>query len=127
VTNGARSTPDMDDLGPHVAWRALEEGTPVYDRNGERVGVVEHVLAPGEIFERILIHTRPLPGRHLVAEHDQIAAIHERGVVLSVGRDELREPDERGRRRPDGSAHEPKWQAHLRRAWDWLMGERTPR
>jgi hypothetical protein len=116
----------MDDLGQHVAWRALDEGTPVYDRHRESVGVVEHVLAPGEIFEGVVIHTRPLPGRHLVAEHDQIAAIHERGVVLSVGRNELREPDNRSRPRPR-SAHEPRWQAQLRHAWDWLTGQRPQR
>jgi hypothetical protein len=108
------------DLGPRIAWRALEEGTPVYDPDGRDIGVVEEVLAPGEIFEGVIIHTRPLPGRHLVADHDQIASLHERGVVLAVGRDALREPGRprgRGRRSP-----EPRWQARLRRAWDWLIG-----
>jgi hypothetical protein len=108
------------DLGPVIAWRALEEGLPVYDPDGREIGVVEEVLAPGEIFEGVVIHTRPLPGRHLVADHDQIASLHERGVVLAVGRDALREPGRprgRGRRSP-----EPRWHARLRRAWDWLMG-----
>ena len=34
----------MDDLGPPIAYTVLEEGTPVYDLHGERIGVVEHVL-----------------------------------------------------------------------------------
>jgi hypothetical protein len=113
----------MDDLGPTVAWRALEEGTPVYDRGGKTLGVVERVITPGDIFEGILIHTRPLPGRHLIADHDQVAELHERGVVLAVGRDELREPP--SPRRRDGSSPEPRWQAQLRRAWDWVTGHRA--
>jgi hypothetical protein len=108
------------DLGPVIAWRALEEGLPVYDPDGRQVGVVEEVLAPGEIFEGVVIHTRPLPGRHLVADHDQIASLHERGVVLAVGRDALREPaPPRGK---GGRPPEPSWQRTLRRAWDRLMG-----
>src|SRR5512133_3436637 len=59
-----RPTLTMDHLGPIVAWRALQEGTPVYDPDGKAVSVVEKVLAPGGIFEGIVLHTRPLPGRH---------------------------------------------------------------
>jgi hypothetical protein len=111
------------DLGPPVAWRALAEGTPVFDSRGERVGVVEDVLTAGDIFEGLLIHTRPLPGRHLIADHDQIAAIRERGVALSVGREELHAP---GPRRHDrgAAAPEPRWHAALRRAWDRVSGWR---
>ena len=32
------------DLGLPVAAIALREGVPVYDRDDERIGVVEHVL-----------------------------------------------------------------------------------
>jgi hypothetical protein len=113
----------MDHLGPIVAWRALEEGTPVYDPDGKAVGVVEEVVAPGEIFEGIVLHTRPLPGRPLLATHDQIAELHERGVVLGVHRSELREPPRR--RRPKRATPEPGWQARLRRAWDWISGQRA--
>jgi hypothetical protein len=115
-------TGEMDDLGPIVAWRALDEGTPVYDPDGKVVGVVEQVVAPGEIFEGIVVHTRPLPGRHVFAEHRQIAELHERGVVLAVDRSELRAP---GRRRRERETPEPRWQARLRRAWDWISGQRA--
>ncbi len=114
----------MEDLGSQIAWTALREGTPVYDRAGDDVGVVEHVSAPANIFDGIAIHTRPLPGRHLFARHDQIAGIHERGVVLSVARDELAEPEKRPRRQASASPLEPGWEARLRRAWDWLTGQR---
>jgi PRC-barrel domain protein len=111
----------MEDLGPPVAYLALEDGTPVYDRSGERVGVVEHVLGDmrADVFDGVIVHTKPLPGKHLFADLDQIAELRERGVVLSVGRDELHEPDDR--KRDPGSTP---LEARLRRAWDWVSGRR---
>jgi hypothetical protein len=98
---------------------------PVYDRAGERIGVVDHVMVDGRtgIFEGVIVHARPLPGRHLYAHHDQIAEVHERGVVLSVGRDELHAIDAtRSRRTRSERLPEPKLEAILRRAWDWING-----
>ena len=112
----------MDDLGPPIAYTVLEEGTPVYDKRGERIGVVDHVLADMQldIFEGVVVHTLALPGRHVFADVDQIAELHERGVLLSVERDELHEPrDESGEDRPDSPL-----EARLRRAWDALRGRR---
>jgi uncharacterized protein YrrD len=118
----------MQDLGPPVAYVALEEGTPVYDRGGKRIGVVDHVLADMQldIFEGVIVHTLPLPGRHLFADVDQIADLHERGVVLSAQRDELHEPPDEAakRRRSDEDTPESPLEARLRRAWDWLAGRR---
>jgi hypothetical protein len=102
----------LNDLGPQIAYVALEDGTPVYDRDGERVGVVEHVLGD------LTVHTKPLPGRHLFADIDQIAELRERGVVLKVGRNDLREPPDTRRR---GASRTP-LEARLRRAWDRLSG-----
>ena len=118
----------MDDLGPPIAYTVLEGGTPVYDHNGERVGVVDHVLADmqHDIFEGVVVHTLPLPGRHLFADVDQIAELRERGVVLSVGRDELHQPPVESTRRKsdeDGSPENP-LESRLRRAWDWISGRR---
>jgi hypothetical protein len=115
------------DLGAPVAHLALQEGVPVYDRDGGRVGVVDRVMIeePGGIFEGIVIHTLPLPGRHLYAGHEQIAELRERGVILSVNAEALRElKPVRRRRRGDGDAPESSLEAHLRRAWDWLTGVR---
>lgn len=113
-----------DTLGPPIAYLALKEGAAVYDRGGERVGVVEHVLADEthDIFEGVILHTLPLPGRHLFADVAQIAELRERGVRLSVDRDELREPSENPATptaHPDDTIESP-FQARLRRAWDWL-------
>jgi hypothetical protein len=112
----------MDDLGPPIAHLALKDGTPVYDRDGERIGVVDRVVTPGDaaIFDGVLIHTLPLPGHHVFADHTQVAELHERGVVLAVGREELHPLDERSRRE-DHPADGP-LRARIRRAWDRLTG-----
>jgi hypothetical protein len=112
-----------DELGAPIAYPALRDGTPVYDRDGSRVGVVERVMAVGGIFEGVIVHTYPLPGRHLYADADQIAEIRERGVLLSVPRDDLHDPaKESTRGRSDGT--ESSLEARLRRAWDWLTCRR---
>lgn len=114
----------MQDLGPPVAYSALTDGTPVYDRNGERVGVVEHVLADLDldIFHGLIVHTKPLPGRHLYADADQIAELRERGVVLAVDEGELQEPSAPSTRTPEKSREETPLEARVRRAWDWISG-----
>jgi hypothetical protein len=64
-----------------------------------------------------------LPGRHVFAGVDQIAELHERGVLLALEADEpspLREaPLAEDEREPpaDGMIH-----ALLRRAWDRVNG-----
>ncbi|HEY0449171.1 PRC-barrel domain containing protein [Actinophytocola sp.] len=127
-----------DDLGRPIAYTVLREGTPVHDPAGARVGVVEHVVADdvADIFEGLVVHTVPLPGRHLFADADQIAALHERGVLLAVPREELHDPDPARPRpeREDEPEEEPvesPLEARLRRAWDWLTAHlgsdrRTP-
>jgi hypothetical protein len=117
---------DPQDLGDLVAYTAIADGTPVYDPQGKRVGVVEHVMDVGGIFEGVIVHTHPLPGRHLYADADQIAEIHERGVILAVTKRELRDPEQESRRRPVGGVDSP-LEARLRRAWDWLTGRRVAR
>jgi uncharacterized protein YrrD len=119
----------VQDLGPPVAYIALAEGTPVYDRNGERIGVVDHVLADMQldIFEGVIVHTLPLPGRHVFADVDQIAELHERGVVLSAERNKLHKPPDKSAassRRSDEESPESPLEARLRRAWDWIAGRR---
>jgi len=112
----------MEDLGPPIAYLAVRDGTPVFDRSGQRVGVVEHVLADLDldIFHGIIVHTRPLPGRHLYADADQIAELHERGVVLAVERDDLHEPSAASARPAADGHEETPLEARIRRAWDWI-------
>ena len=116
----------VQDLGPPIAYTVLEDGTPVYDRNGKRIGVVDHVLADMQldIFEGLVVHILPLPGRHVFADADQIDELHERGVApvsraRRSARAARRAPREaRGQRRP---GREPA-RGRLRRAWDWIAG-----
>jgi PRC-barrel domain len=114
-----RVMPSPEALGLQVAYLAIKDGTPVYDRDGTRVGVVEHVMDEGGIFEGLIIHTYPLPGRHLYADANQVGEIHERGVLLSVEVADLHDPRrESARRRWDGRKNT--LEARLRRAWDWI-------
>jgi hypothetical protein len=116
-----RERPSPEALGSQVAYLALKDGTPVYDRNGNRIGVVEHVMAEGNIFEGLIVHTYPLPGRHLYADAAEVAEIRERGVLLSADMDELHDPSrDVGPRRRDGQPST--LEARLRRAFDWLTG-----
>jgi len=114
----------MDTL---IAFTALAEGTPVYDPRGRRVGVVDEFLIepPGGIFEGVVVHTLPLPGRHLHALPDQIAEIDRRGVLLSVGADVL--PEEVGWRHRDRDrtpSPGPRLERFARRVLDRLDGRR---
>jgi hypothetical protein len=116
-----------DDLGAPISYLALEEGTAVFAADGEEVGQVAHVLAAEEedIFDGIVI-SHGL-GRHTFADAEQVGAIHERGVTLTLTAAEaetLPEPAENPAVMHDdpseseGSSLSDK----LRRAWDLLSG-----
>ena len=120
---GKQAITDAAELGRPVAYLALKDGTPVYDRTCQRIGVVEHVVAdePTDIFEGLIVHTLPLPGRHLFADRGQITALHERGVLLSVDRDELHDPGQKSSRQTHAdNPVENSLQSRLRHAWDWI-------
>lgn len=112
----------MEDLGRPIAYLVLKDGTAVYDRHGKRIGTVEHVLADEDldIFHGLIVHAAPF--RHLFADADQIAELHERGVVLSVERDDLHDPrkNRRSGQHPPDDRVEHSLQARLRRAWEWI-------
>ena len=115
----------VEDLGDPISSLAIPDGLPVYDRDGERVGVVDRIqIDETGIFQGIVIHAHPVvPGRHLYADHGQLAEVRERGILLAVRRDELDEPVPR-RRSADEPAPERPLEAAVRRAWDWLSGAR---
>ena len=117
-----------DDLGPLVSHRTLADGVPVFDRTGARIGVLDRVVSDDvtDIFEGIVVHTLPLPGRHLYASHEQIAELHERGVVLATEASELQpfSPRSSRRRRRSHESPESPLGRRLRRALDWLVGVR---
>jgi hypothetical protein len=112
------------DLGPPVSYLTLRDGTPVYDRGGRRIGVVEEVAADTalDIFDGLIIHTEPLPGRHVFASVDRIAELHERGVLLSVEGDALQPPREAQTDHEGEAPAEGRLHAFVRRAWDRIDG-----
>ncbi|MEO3928814.1 PRC-barrel domain-containing protein [Micromonosporaceae bacterium B7E4] len=59
----------LTQLGAKISYLALPVGTAVYDRDGGRVGVVEHVLdnEDEDIFHGIILQTSPPYRRHLFA------------------------------------------------------------
>jgi hypothetical protein len=111
----------VEDLGPPIAYTLLPDGIPVYGRDGDRIGVVDEVLADfqADVFDGLIIHTMPLPGRHLFAAAEQIDSLHERGVVLGVEGADLRER-EQDSERARGQDERPRrpLAARLARAWD---------
>jgi hypothetical protein len=72
-----------EDPGRPVAYEALAVGTPVHDRQGERVGTVSKILAVGEedVFDGLVIETG-LGTRFIDAP--EIARIAEHRVDLSL-------------------------------------------
>ncbi len=118
------------DLGAPASYVVLEEGTPVYSSDGERVGVVEHVLADAEvdIFDGIVLDTSVLPGGHRFVDADQVEEVYERGVLLKLERaaaEALPEPAANPAVMEADPTDEPdsKLEQRLHRAWELLSGK----
>jgi uncharacterized protein YrrD len=118
------------DLGNPVSYLVLAEGADVMSSDGHKVGSVEHVLAVPEadVFDGLIVDMSGGPGGHRFADADQVEAIYERGVVLTVDRnaaEKLPEPSENPATMaadpddvtPDGLSDK------LKRAWDHLSGK----
>jgi DNA uptake protein ComE-like DNA-binding protein len=71
------------DEGSPVSYLLLARATPVYGSDGEAAGLVKKVLCEpaADIFDGLLLAT-PYGNRYIPAE--RVAAIHERGVDLSI-------------------------------------------
>jgi sporulation protein YlmC with PRC-barrel domain len=120
----------VDDLGAPSSYLALEPGTDVYSRDGERLGEVQHVLADidADMFDGIVIDASALPGELRFADASQVAEIYERGVVLSLATREaesLPEPsDNPGSLEVHGAedVDRSELREKLRRAWEQISG-----
>ena len=120
----------MDDLGDPTSYLTLPEGVPVYAADGTEVGKVEHVLAAddADIFDGLVIDTRLGPGGHRFADAEQVAELHERGVVLSLdaaAAEALPEPGANPAAMEAAAGDEPPsaLEDKLRRAWDLISGK----
>lgn len=78
----------MEDLGDPASYLLLENGTPVYTADGERIGTIDEVRADtvNDIFDGIVLDTNSiLPGGKTEIPAEEIDRIYERGVVLVAG------------------------------------------
>jgi uncharacterized protein YrrD len=123
----------MPDLGEPSSYLNLGKGAECYTCDGEKVGVVEHVLAaPDEdIFDGIVLDTSVLPGGHRFVDADQVEEIFERGVLLkidSAAAEALPEPSANPAAMEVSAddlaaSDEGKLKRKLHRAWEMISGE----
>jgi uncharacterized protein YrrD len=121
----------MEDLGQPNSYLALEKGIPVYSSDGKELGRVTRVLADSDsdLFDGVIFDTTPkMPGGHRFVDAPEVAAIYERGVVLTVDAAEaenLPEPSANPgtlRVKP-GDLGKGGGRGTLGRAWDRLSGK----
>jgi len=119
----------MEDLGNPSSYLALDEGTAVFSCDGDRLGVVEHVLrdADADIFDGIVLDTSILPGGHRFADSEQVEEVFERGVLLKLDRaaaESLPQPGDNPAVMDvdPGEGTEGELERKLRRAWDLISG-----
>ena len=113
----AENTQAPEDLGAPQSYLVLKDGTTVYDRSGDRVGDVEHVLADdgSDLFHGLVVDTEH--GHRYVAA-GQVDGIYERAVIIAVPADQLPEPSADA---AAAAADDTSLSEGLRRAWDWLI------
>jgi len=117
------------DLGAPASYLTLADGTPVLSSDGERIGVVVHVLADAnaDVFDGLVIDARSGPGGHRFVDASQVAEIHEQGVVLAIDAsavEQLPEPSENPATMtadPDDVTPDDLGDK-LRRAWNLISG-----
>jgi uncharacterized protein YrrD len=114
------------DLGEPIAYEALDRGTPVYSSDGEQIGKVAHVLGDEreDVFDGIVIGEHLFGAEHRFADADDIAEIHERGVVLKLDRaasEQLPKPSANPAVVYDDPADSSRHN-RLKRAWDLISG-----
>ena len=119
----------MEDLGAPIAYLALQEGTPAFARDGERIGAVAHVLAAedADIFDGLVIHAGVGFGGLRFVDAPLIEELYERGVVLDLAAEDVKglpEPSENPAtvRVDPADAEESELSSKLRRAWDLISG-----
>jgi hypothetical protein len=76
----------VKDLGAPRSYLTLERGTPVFARDGSKVGAVDQILADerADVFDGLVVDTSVLPGGQRFVEASKVDEIFERGVVLDL-------------------------------------------
>jgi hypothetical protein len=104
-----------EDLGAPISYLVLAPGTPVYDRSGDRVGTVEHVLADdrADVFHGLILKTRT---GHRYAASAQVDGLFEHGVIVAEPAAALPEPSAD----PAAATADVSLADELKRAWNWI-------
>lgn len=104
-----------EDLGAPVSYLVVKGGTAVYDRSGDQVGTVDHVLSDehANLFHGLLIKTGD---GHRYAAADQVDGLFEHGAIVAEPADRLAVPS--ADTPTDVTADRA---GGLKRAWDWLI------
>lgn len=118
------------DLGPPISYMVLEPGTPVYTADEQQIGHVTHVLAAEDedVFDGIVIEEHLGRGGHRFVDAEQVADIHQHGVLLKLDRAEassLPEPSPNPAVMRDDPADTGRWtlSERLKRAWELISGK----
>jgi len=106
-----------EDLGTPVSYLVLADGTPVFDRSGDRVGTVEHVLADegADVFHGLLVKTGD---GHRFAQARVVDGLYQHGVIVAVPAAQLPEPS--ADPAAEQVAQDEGLGNSLKKAWDWL-------
>jgi sporulation protein YlmC with PRC-barrel domain len=74
------------DHGHRISYQALKNGTEVFSGDGQRLGVVQRVVADTKthIFKDLVIDTKLGPGGLKVVHPADVEDIFERAVVLKL-------------------------------------------
>jgi uncharacterized protein YrrD len=112
-----------------ASYLTLEEGTDVVSADGDRVGVVEHVLRDEEtdIFDGLVIDVKLGPGGLRFVDAPDVADILEDRVVLTVPSAEVEQLPKPGPNPAVMEHHgvedvESPLEHKLRRAWEIISG-----
>ena len=98
-----------DDIGEPISYLVLPKNTPVFDRSGDTVGTVVHVLKDDkeDVFHGLVLKTDL---GYRFAASDQVDGLFSKGVIVAEPASALPEPTE-----------DPSLTGHLKRAWDWIV------
>jgi uncharacterized protein YrrD len=115
----------MTDLGAPSSYVTLQQGAPVFSRQGKQVGTVHVVVAdPGaDEFDAIVVSKE---AGLRVALAEEVQEIREGGVVLALDTKAcslLRSPTPEPPVVPDDVAASEGVRTRLRRAWELVSGE----
>jgi len=116
--------------GDPISYLTLQAGTEVLSSDGERLGVVEHVLSDDatSIFDGIVIDTGMGPGGHRFVDAPEVAEMRADAVILTLAAADAQHLPSPGRNPAVMEHHgaedtESPLRGKLRRAWEMISGK----